>query len=191
MLSLRFDTPPTWREAVLANPVAFLQDHAANERKVVQSALQLAAHYPTRPDIVRAMSELAAEELSHFEAVRQLLEELGHTLDFEQPDPYIAELRKLMRKVDTHAYLLDRLILFAVIEARGCERFALAADLFPEGPIRAFYRDLVRSEARHHALFLRLARNHFDQETIRARLDTILDAEAALVARLPARAALH
>ncbi len=191
MLALRTDTPPAWLEAVNADLTAFLQDHAANERKVVQSALQLAAHYPTRPGLPAAMAELAAEELSHFDAVRALLEARGETLDFDRPDPYISELRGHLRKADANAYLLDRLVLFAIIEARGCERFSILAEGLPDGEIRAFYRDLVRSEARHHALFLRLARSIFDADVVRARVDALLEIEAALVRTLPVRAALH
>jgi tRNA-(ms[2]io[6]A)-hydroxylase len=191
MLALRTDTPPAWLEAVKTDLTAFLQDHAANERKVVQSALQLAAHYPTRPGLPAAMAELAAEELSHFDAVRALVESRGATLDFDRPDPYIARLRQHFRKEDANAYLLDRLVLFAIIEARGCERFSILADGLPDGDVRAFYRDLVRSEARHHALFLRLARAFFDPEVVRARTDALLDIEAAIVRDLPVRAALH
>ena len=39
MLRLRWQTPPGWFEVVQSDFVAFLQDHAANERKVSQSAL--------------------------------------------------------------------------------------------------------------------------------------------------------
>ena len=191
MLALRIATTTAWLDAVLADLTAFLQDHAANERKVVQSALQLAAHYPTRPGLAAAMAELAAEELSHFDAVRKLLEDVDAGLDFDRPDPYISELRRHFRKADANAYLLDRLVVFAIVEARGCERFSMVAEVFQDGPIRRFYVDLVRSEARHHGLFLRLARAYFPFEVVQTRLDELLSAEAAIVSALPIRAALH
>ncbi len=191
MLALRVPTPEAWVAAVLADLDAFLQDHAANERKVVQSALQLAAHYPTRGDVVAAMTELAREELGHYEAVTGLLAARGIPLDYDRPDAYISSILKHLHKSDVDAYLRDRLIAFAVIEARGCERFSRLAEALPEGPERAFYRDLVRSEARHHALFLRLARAHASPAEVSARLEHLLDLEGAIVSALPVRAALH
>jgi tRNA-(ms[2]io[6]A)-hydroxylase len=61
MLGLRWQTPRAWVDAVLADFVAFLQDHAANERKVSQSALVLATHYPNRADLVDLALEIAVE----------------------------------------------------------------------------------------------------------------------------------
>jgi tRNA-(ms[2]io[6]A)-hydroxylase len=60
-----------------------------------------------------------------------------------------------------------------------------------DAAIRAFYLDLARSEARHHALYHRLAKEYFPSDVVQARLDELLDAEAAIVRQLPHRAALH
>ncbi|HMW50030.1 MAG TPA: tRNA isopentenyl-2-thiomethyl-A-37 hydroxylase MiaE, partial [Cellvibrionaceae bacterium] len=75
--------------------------------------------------------------------------------------------------------------------ARGCERFGLIATHLPEGPLRHFYRAICESEARHEDLFLRLAYDHFAAPVVLARLDELLDCEAAIVAALPIRPALH
>lgn len=191
MLRLRHATDPRWTDAVLADLDAFLSDHAHNERKVVGSALALAGHHPLRSDLVRAMTELAAEELGHFGQVHALLLARGATLGFDQPDPYAGPLNKLLRRRDVNEYLLDRLLVFAVVEARGCERFKLLADALPPGDLKEFYTELFRCEARHHGLFTGLAQQIFDRATVLARLDEILEAEGAIVARLPFRAALH
>ena len=100
-------------------------------------------------------------------------------------------MHKLLRKRDAHEYLLDRLLVFGVVEARGCERFRMVHEALPDGELKDFYGTLYKAEARHHGLFTGIAERYYGRETMRARLNTILDAEAALVASLPHRAALH
>ncbi len=191
MLHLGCATAAGWVAAVRCDLDAFLKDHAANERKVSASALTLAVHYPERRPLTDAMVRLAREELDHFGRVYELLRRRGLTLAQDAPDPYMGALQRLMRKRDMDEYLLDRLVVFAVVEARACERFGLLADALPEAELRDFYAELARAEARHHALFLRLARRHAGPAVVAARLDEVLRAEAAVVARLPWRAALH
>lgn len=191
MLRLRSDTSPAWVDAVCADLDAFLQDHAANERKVSHSALTLAVQHPTRRPLVDAMIELAREELDHFARVYEHLVARGRTLAQDAPDPYMGALRRLVRTAEVETYLVDRLITFAVVEARACERFALLAAALPDTALRAFYAELTRAEARHHALFLRLAQQYAPREAVALRLDEVLDAEAAIVAALPVRPALH
>jgi len=191
VLRLRFDTDPAWARVVLTDLDAFLQDHAHNERKVVQAALQLAAHNPRRSDLVAAMIELAGEELTHFGQVHALLLARGSNLGQDKPDPYAGGMHKLLRKADMDEYLLDRLLVFGVVEARGCERFRLVHEALPEGPLKDFYGTLYRAEARHHGLFTGLAETYYGRDVVRSRLSEILAAEAELVASLPHRAALH
>ncbi len=191
MLRLRSDTSPAWAAAVCADIDAFLQDHAANERKVSHSALTLAVQHPTRRSLVDAMVALAREELEHFARVYERLVTRGQTLAQDAPDPYMGALRRLVRTGDVETYLVDRLIAFAVVEARACERFALLADVLPDPALRTFYADLTRAEARHHALFLRLAHDHAPRAAVAARLAEVLEAEAAILAALPVRPALH
>lgn len=191
MLRLRHDTPPEWAEVALADLDAFLRDHAANERKVSGSALSLAVQHPDKQELVGQMIDLAQEELDHFRRVYDILVGRGRTLGHEGPDPYMSELRKAIRSPDVEVYLLDRLVLFAIIEARGCERFALLAEALEPGELKDFYQDLVRSEARHHATYLKLARRYFDPERVDQRLDELLDLEAGVARDLPLRPALH
>lgn len=191
MLRLRSATPGAWLEAVCADVDAFLQDHAANERKVSGSALQLAVQHPDRPVLVDAMVALAQEELAHFAQVYARLRARGCGLALDAPDPYMGALFRLIRKADVGEFLLDRLLVFSVVEARACERFGLLADGLPDTDLRAFYAELTRAEARHHAIFVRLAQAVAPRPAVAARLDAVLDAEAAIVATLPVRPALH
>lgn len=197
MLGLRYDTPREWTTIALGDLPALLRDHAANERKVSQSALTLATQNPNNPELVRELIEVAKEELEHFQQVHELLVARGLTLGFEQPDLYIKKLRHAIKGRDVDRYLLDRLLLFGIVEARGCERFSLLADAFAEssdpdhGELADFYQELVRSEARHHALYLSLAKRLFPAPAVEERHHELLALEAEVIADLPLRPALH
>ena len=67
----------------------------------------------------------------------------------------------------------------------------MIADALEPGPMKDFYADITRSEARHHGLFVRLAREYFPAEVVQDRLDELLEAEAKIVDGLPLRAAVH
>lgn len=191
MLRLRHDTPREWVAVALADFDAFLQDHAANERKVAMSALTLAVQHPDKQDLVAALIAVSREELEHFQRVYELLRARDAGLAHDARDPYMSELRRRIKQPDVAAYLLDRLVLFGVIEARGCERFRMLHEALPDGPTARFYGELVASEARHHALYLDLARRYFPADRVAARLDALLDVEAEVARRLPLRPALH
>ncbi|MDD9938862.1 MAG: tRNA-(ms[2]io[6]A)-hydroxylase [Myxococcales bacterium] len=190
VLRLRAETPRAWVEAVLADFDAFLQDHAANERKVVHSALTLAAQYPEHEALVEVSIEIAREELEHFAQVHALLKARGRGLGADGPDPYVGGMRRLERK-GTADQLLDRLLIFSVVEARGCERFLLVAEALQDPELAALYQELARSEARHRAVYLRLCRELFGDARTTVRLEELLEAEGELVRGLPVRAALH
>lgn len=190
MPDLRFATPTIWVEAVLQEFDVFLLDHAAAEKKAAGMATSMLSHYPDKPDIVSAMIDLAIEEMTHFREVIKWVYQRGLTLAADQKDLYINELRRQMRK-GSEVYMMDRLLIGSVVEARGCERFGLVAQALPPGPLKQFYTAITESESRHEDLFLRLARNHFAEETISARMNQLLDAEANIVASLPIRPALH
>ncbi len=190
MLDLRVPTVPAWTRVVLADLDAFLIDHAACERKASATAMSFVVRYPDRPALIEPMIALAREELEHFHQVYKLLAARDLRLGPDRKDPYIAALMRELR-VGRDPRLLDRLVLGGIVEARGCERFGLIAAALPEGALKRFYTDITRSEARHQGLFLRLARQLFDAETVRARVDELLTREAEIVAGLPLHPALH
>jgi len=191
MLKLKYDTPTQWLSCVEAHLDQFLQDHAANERKVSASALKLVVQHPGRPDLVRALIDIAKEELDHFDRVYRILCKRGLGLAQDAPDPYIGGFRKAISNPDMDAYLLDRLVTFGIIEARGCERFSILGEGLADAELREFYQELTRSEAQHHATYHRLARKYFPEERVRERQEYLLGLEADILSRLPLRPALY
>lgn len=190
MLELRADTPREWLEVVLADFDAFLIDHAACERKASATGMSFVVRYPDRIALLDPLIAFAREELEHFHLVYQLIEARGLRLQKDEKDDYVVGMRNLARS-GSENHFLDRLLIAGVVEARGCERFRMVAEGLEDETLRAFYLDITRSEARHHGLFIQLARHYFDEPTIRARVGELLDAEAAIMLALPFRARVH
>lgn len=189
-LELRSRTSARWLDAVLADFDRFLEDHAACEAKASAMAIHIAKHYPDKPDIVDAMADLAVEELVHFRDVVRLLHARGLTLAADEPDPYVNALLKHMRR-ESEPYMLDRMLIAAIVEARGHERFSMLAAELEDGPRKRFYQRISHSEARHYQLFLDLALAHFEPSVVRLRLEELLREEAEIIDALPHRAAVH
>lgn len=190
MFELKFATPMAWVEAVLADFDRFLIDHAAAEKKASGMAVSMLSHYPDRPELVKAMIDLSIEEMTHFREVVKIMSERGLQLGADAKDAYVNQLRKLQRK-GSEEYMLDRLLLGGIIEARGCERFGLVAEHLPEGSLKRFYRAIAESEARHESLFVDLAKLYFSEQEVEQRLEELLEHEAQICAALPIVAALH
>jgi tRNA-(ms[2]io[6]A)-hydroxylase len=153
----------------------FLPDHAAAEKKASSMAMTMVAHYPDKPELVTAMVDLALEELGHFRAVVRLMHERGLTLLPDEKDAYVNALRRNCRQGEV-VYLIDRLLIAGIIEARGAERFGLIAGALPEGELKRFYDSITRSELGHRDLFLRLAERYADSVEVHERLDQLLTA---------------
>ena len=180
-----------WLQSVQKNFDAFLIDHALNERKASASAMTLVAHYPDRAELVEVMIELAIEELNHFKQVMKIITSRNLIIENEKKDPYVNELRRHMKKSDSEAYLLDRLLSGAVIEARGEERFRLLAENLSDQALRSFYARISASEARHFCLFLDLADKYFHRKTIEDRLSEWIEIEKLAIESLPITNRLH
>ena len=190
MFDLKYITPFSWTEAVLADFDTFLQDHAAAEKKASGMAMSMLSHYPDRTKLVKAMTDLALEELIHFKQVLKLLMARDVNLADDKKDTYIKDIRKVFRH-GRDVFLMDRLLVAAVIEARGYERFSLVAEALPEGKEREFYQAIAKSEEKHKNLFVELAYEYFDKAEVDLRLEEILIEEAKICEKLPFRAALH
>ena len=183
-------TDPRWLEAVLGDFPAFLRDHASCEKKASGMALAMAAHYPDRPVLLAAMADLAAEELGHYREVVRLLVERRLQPGPDVRDPYVNALNAEVRR-GSMEYLLDRLLVGAVVERRGAERFGLVADAHEDSGLRKFYRAIAASEGRHWQTFLELAVHECPDQDVGGRLNALLVREADIVGALPVRAALH
>ena len=146
---------------------------------------------------MRALTDLAKEEIDHFQRVVSLLEVRGLALGAPPVDTYAESLRRAARALprDPSGALLDRLLVGALIEARSCERFKLLLQAVPEGSeLRPFYAELFASEARHYTVFVELAHRAASGDAARVdeRLGRLARIEADLVQSNPdPRATIH
>ncbi len=192
-LALTTPTPSEWVAYIGKNFNSFLLDHAACEKKASSSAMTFVAKYRDRAKIVSELTDLAIEELEHFRDVLKIIEKRGLTLAGDESDFYVGELIRFCRN-HPEQRLLDRLLVSAVVEARGCERFGLIGELLEkngESDVGAFYTHLSRVEAKHQVLFLRLALEYFEKIEVSKRLQEIIEFESRLMLSLPIQARLY
>ena len=193
MLGLLTPTLPTWVEAVERDLDRLLQDHAHCELKAAQSALSLAARYGgEHPELVAPLLALAREEAEHVAMVHERLQARGTPLSLPEHDEYVVMLRRVSNEDRGQVpALLDRLLVSALVEARSCERFKVLSEKLHDASLRAFYKDLMASEARHYRLFAGAAEERFGETETRARLSTLADREAGIVRHLPLGPTVH
>jgi tRNA-(ms[2]io[6]A)-hydroxylase len=201
MLGLKAETDSGWAEAAVRDLDRVLADHAHCEMKAASNALSLATRHPDRLDLVRALTDLAREEIEHFQRVLSALEARGVALGPPPVDEYASRLRTAAHHAGGPRLgaLVDRLLIGALIEARSCERFKLLAgalEAHGERALHAFYTELLAAEARHYRQFIDLAVNAAEgaREAVLARLDALAEREAIIVRDLAAaadRATIH
>ena len=181
MLSLEEPTSRRWLAQVAGHLDELLIDHAHCEKKAAGVAMNLLFSYVDCVPLARAMTEIVEEELQHFRMVLDLLERRGVAFRKLSPSSYGARLQCLVRREEP-ARAVDRLLVAGLIEARSCERFALLRDHVADGELRDFWGGLFESEARHHATYVRLAKDFQREEAVVARLKELAAAEAAIMA---------
>jgi len=203
MLGLKVDSDAAWVREAMRDLDRVLVDHAHCEMKAASNALSLAARHPDDLAMVRALTDLAAEEIAHFQRVLTMLAARGLALGTPPVDPYAAELRRAASTNAPHGGqlppLVDRLVVGALIEARSCERFKLLAGALAgagEDELHAFYTELLAAEARHFRTFVDLAvsANGGAREAVMARVEQLAEREAEIVRRLARgddRATIH
>lgn len=186
-------TPSAWFAAVLDNLPVLLIDHANCEKKAAATAMNLMYRHTTRPELLRKMSQLAREELLHFQQVVELMVERGVSYRRLSSSRYASGLGELVDQGATEA-LTDTLIMGAFIEARSCERFAGLVKTLESGAaaepdvgesaslarLARYYRSLLRSEERHYQDYLALASDVYGGD-LTPRLDRFAEREAELV----------
>ncbi|MEB3298720.1 MAG: tRNA isopentenyl-2-thiomethyl-A-37 hydroxylase MiaE [Candidatus Sericytochromatia bacterium] len=191
-LGLSGPSRSSWITAAVQELPSLLADHAACERKAAATAMAFVARHPDDPRLVESMLQLAQEELVHFERLFHLMRRRGWALVRDQADPYVRSLLDLVRPAQIHQKV-DRLLVLGLVEARSCERFRLLAealvDLDPE--LAALYAELALSEEGHAHLFEALAARYAGETEVRDRLSELRTVEAALVAGLADRPAMH
>ncbi len=191
-LPLHSRTPLEWGRAVLAEPVGLLIDHAFLEKKAATNAMELLTRWPKEwtEGWVETMTSVARDEAIHLAQVTRLLLSRGGRLDRYHKNPYANALRQLVRKGEP-TETLDRLLVAALIEARSCERFGVLAEASDDAELADFYRGLFHSEFGHYRVFLKLAQQIDDPETVEARWQEMLAAEARIIAAEPAGPRIH
>ena len=187
---LKSKTDPDWVQVVLDGFDEFIQDHANCERKASALALSLVMKYPDRKKMIPHLIRLAQEELEHFAEVYEMMEERGLGMGKEIKDPYVNALLKHKRSTVEEAFL-DIMLISSIIEARGAERFGIIAEALEDEKLKAFYKRLWAAELKHGHLFANLAGYYFPRDVIENRLDTLLEAEAEIIANLEWRPSLH
>ena len=190
-LELAWRTPRAWAEEALRAPLELLADHACCELGAAAAAQGLLARRPDDARLVERLAAHATEELRHFRAVHRLLVELGGTLAYVRRNPYAEGLLAHVRRGPEG--LVDRLLVFGLIERRSLERFELLAEAAAgrHARLAELYAELAPSEAGHAALFLELARERLEAAELVALLERWAEREARLVAGLPFEPRIH
>jgi tRNA 2-(methylsulfanyl)-N6-isopentenyladenosine37 hydroxylase len=193
MLGLKLATDPRWVNIVESNIGEILTDHAYCEQKAASNAISLIVHYPEYSDMVEKMSEIAREELEHFQQVHQLITERGGTLGRERKDDYVNELMQFIKQPNRsrEATLVDRLLFAAMIEARSCERFRVLSENIKDEKLAGFYRDLMISEANHYTVFIGFARKYGQGVNVEERWKEFLIYEAEVISRYGKKETVH
>lgn len=190
MLRLATPTRDSWLIEALGNIECILLDHAHCEKKAASTAVGMLFRYPEHIALMVPLSELAREELRHFEQVLKVIDSRGERFERLEPSSYAARLCKIMRKPMPER-LLDNLLCCALIEARSCERMQILADGLKDPQLVRLYSSLLASEARHHQTYLDLAAGVAGMDAALSRLSVLAAHEAQVLATATGPIRLH
>lgn len=187
VLGLQLPTDPRWVDLTQISIGDILTDHAYCEQKAASSCISLIVKFPEHKQLVEKLSPIVTEEWGHFRMVLRELKKRGLSLGRQRKDEYVNELMKHIRKDKEKTILLDRLLVFALIEARSCERFRLLSLNIEDDSLRSFYHDLMVAEAQHYKLFIELAETLVDVDAARLRWKELLAIEAEIMNSIEVR----
>lgn len=195
MLGLKLPTDPRWVNIVERNIEEILTDHAYCEQKAASNAISVIVKFSYYEDVVKAMTEIAQEEMEHFGMVHDKMMERGYKLGFERKDPYVNDLTTFLNR-NCHdgspdQQFVNRMLFAAMIEARSCERFRILSEEINDEDLRVFYRSLMESEARHYTTFLGFARKYANGIDVEKRWQDFLDFEASLMEKYGKAETMH
>ena len=188
MLGLKLPTDPRWVNLAEKSLEEILTDHAYCEQKATTSCISLIQQYPEREEMVEALAPVVTEEWGHFRAVIAELARRGLKLGSQRKDEYVNGLMLFQKKDGSRTdRLVEKLLVFALIEARSCERFRLLSLHLEEAGLREFYHRFMVSEAGHYRMFFDLAKLYGEPEKVMKRWQEYLDYEKGLMERLEPR----
>ena len=192
MLRLVGDTRASWGKEALEHFAEVLLDHAHCEKKAASTAISFLFRYPEYPQFMKPLSELAREELRHFEQALQKMEERDWGFKRQVPSEYAKKLVKNARNHEPHK-MLDLLVCASLIEARSCERMKILSEvLLDSDPSMAqFYRGLLACEARHHEIYLDLAETVFPRAEIEERVKQLAVIEMQILQEESTHVRMH
>ncbi len=187
MLRLKLPTDPRWANIAEKNIEEILTDHAFCEQKAASAAISFIVQYPELTELVDAMTDLAREEMEHFQRVHDQLKKRGFILGRERKDDYVLDLQRFFKErggVGRTVHLVNKLLTAAMIEARSCERFRVLSENISEKELSEFYHELMISEAGHYTMFLKFARQYGEGELdVDALWNDFLEYEAKVIAK--------
>jgi tRNA-(ms[2]io[6]A)-hydroxylase len=106
----------------------------------------------------------------------------------QRKDDYVNELMKFQEKGGSRVNsLVEKLLTFALIEARSAERFRLLSLNISELELRDFYHQFMVSEAGHYKMFLSLAKKYGGEDEVQKRWQEFLEYEAQILKNIPTR----
>jgi len=165
-----------------------LTDHAYCEQKAATSCITLIQRYSEFEELVNCLSPLVTEEWGHFRIVLAELRKRGLVLGKQRKDTYVNALQLFeMKGGSPEDRLLDKLLIFALIEARSCERFKRLSEGLDDEYLRSFYRRFMESEAGHYVMFIELARTYINEEKVNRRWKQWLEYEAGIITEMEVR----
>lgn len=187
-LGLHLPTDPRWVNLAEMDLEDILTDHAYCEQKAAISCISLIQAFPDRARLVEELSPIVTEEWGHFRMVLKELKKRNLTLGFQRKDEYVNRLRTFQQRGGGRDNsLMERLLAFALIEARSCERFRLLSLHISEEELKSFYHQFMVSEAGHYRLFLDLCKEYFGEEKTMKRWKEYLDFEEEMIKDLELR----
>ena len=188
VLGLNLPTDPRWADVANMNLEEILIDHAYCEQKAASSGISLIVQYPEKTELVEMLTELVAEEWSHFERVLVEMKKRNISLGRKRKDEYVLAIGQIINNGGSREQnLVEKLLLNALIEARSCERFKLLWKNIPDEGLKKFYYELMISEAGHYAGFIDLAKKYMPEAHVNKRWQEFLVAEAEIIKGLEIR----
>lgn len=192
MLRLKSTTSSQWVEHALNETELLLIDHAHCEKKAASTAISLIFRYPEHSALLTPLSELAREELEHFELVLSVLRSRGGEYRRLKPSAYAGKLMTMVRRSEPEK-LLDTMLCCALIEARSCERMKLLSQAFVgvDHELADLYQGLLASEARHHSLYIDLCLSYLPEDQVWERLAELSLHESKILSQVDPELRMH